>query len=204
MNIEALMSAPQHVWSGFEGYLLAHPPVIAAFIGPTLAFVLSQVATYIQLNAATKKQGEAVRKLIEAERSHNLKLLGSLKKKIGSKTLEQENGSYGEFVIDPRLVPFPNWQQKAFESQLPILPKVFGKEIEELYEFYSRLNTLTDIHSKLLSLQKALDGARQAERTEDITKLTSPEALFDFRSSVKFADKLQRTWEEFEEHLKRD
>nr|WP_290226292.1 hypothetical protein [Trichocoleus desertorum] len=58
MNTEALTSTPQHLWSALEGYLLAHPPfapVIAAFLGPTLAFLLSQLATRRQLNAATKK-----------------------------------------------------------------------------------------------------------------------------------------------------
>lgn len=121
-----------------EQYLMTHAyisPIVAAFIGPSLAFLLSQWSVSRERKLFAAKQSRSVKKMLEFEINQNLDLLSSLQK----------------VLYDKDQKPFPILSSKVFESQINLLPaSVDEDKIMPLLRFYNNLDTLKKYHLRLL------------------------------------------------------
>lgn len=110
-----------------ESYLGTHTylsPVLAAFIGSALAFILGQWSASRERRLFAEKQSRSVKKMLEFEVSQNLDLLSSLQK----------------VLYDKEQRPFPVLSSKIFENQINLLPgNVDEEKIMPLLRFYNNL-----------------------------------------------------------------
>ncbi|MGR3309264.1 MAG: hypothetical protein ACUZ77_00670 [Candidatus Brocadiales bacterium] len=158
--------------------------VVRIIIGTILGFGLNEITRLFREKRTEKKQAQAVRTLLSLEIDQNLALLRDFLGKVKHVDMSKEKPVPRPLIMAQRLIelPLPCWSHKMWESQMPLLATALNEEeIRQVHLHHSKLDTITDIRTKLYEEVKPL---RDGEISE--------------WASYRLSEKVPPLWEECE------
>ena len=134
--------------------------IIGILIGAVLGFFLSELGTKRREEREDNKLAKSVRMVISLEIDRNLKGLKEFWPLItqpegSGESEETESKNKSKYAYKFATIPFPDFNRKALDSQLPSLPlALVEQEVVEVFQFYDRLLKLEEIRAQFQKKQQ--------------------------------------------------
>jgi len=169
-------------------------------IGTFLGFALSQLGHYIKEKRVDKRQKQSVRKIINLEVEHNIKLLKEYFEMLNTMNEQERDEASKNIANEPIIKSYkfissspPQWSHIMWESQMMYLSLALNDEkILRIHRFHTKLDRINKIYNEFIKLHE-----EHKDLLEKTGSLPNPKKIwFLLQKDSEKNDRVIKLWSE--------